>query len=189
MKLSLFIPGEPVPKQSARFRVVKFWNKTKRDYVYTVSSYQTKEVKAAESRIKQLVVQQLPHGFELMVGPLAVTKLIYCFPPLLTMKKADKEAIERGYVILKHTKPDASDNLAKLIFDAMEGIVYKNDSQISHMSAVWKVYSNKPGIYLIIEDIPESQRTYLMFGLEGRVINFDLFQQQIVPNLFNLTEI
>ena len=51
----------------------------------------------------------------------------------------------------KTTKPDITDNLAKMLFDCLEGIVYINDSQICEMYDVKKIYGFQPGIYLTIE--------------------------------------
>ena len=46
------------------------------------------------------------------------------------------------------------DNLAKNVMDAMNGIVYKDDSQVT-MATIEKAYDkNEPGVYvLVVEDV------------------------------------
>lgn len=141
MILVINIPGEPKPKQSARF--CRAGN--------TIRSYQKSSVKATEAMIKQMVKLQLPDDFEIITGPVYVRKLHYKFTPIKSMKKADKERLDRFEVVYKTTKPDLTDNLSKGLFDALEGIVYKNDSQICAMDKIRKFYSNRPGIYLELE--------------------------------------
>ena len=48
-------------------------------------------------------------------------------------------------------KPD-TDNLVKSMLDALEGTIYKNDSQICSISAK-KVYGNNPRTIYIIEEL------------------------------------
>lgn len=46
------------------------------------------------------------------------------------------------------SKPDI-DNLMKAVFDGLNGVAYKDDSQIRHVSAS-KVYDEKPGVEITI---------------------------------------
>ncbi len=157
MTINLFIPGIPKPKQSMRTSVVYnrstgepviYRNKnTGRRQVLT-QQYQDPKIKETERSIQLVAKEQLPPGFTPTDKPIIVTRLIYSFPPIKSLNKAQKQAIEEGKFVLKYTKPDLTDNLSKGLFDALQGIVYMNDSQICGMFTVWKVYSNKPGIYL-----------------------------------------
>lgn len=155
MTINLFIPGIPKPKQSMRTSVVYnrstgepvvYRNKnTGRRQVLT-QQYQNKDVKENERSIQLVAKEQLPAGFTPTDRPIAVTRLVYSFPPIKSLNKAQKQAIEEGKFVLKHTKPDLTDNLSKGLFDALQGIVYMNDSQICSMCDVFKEYSNRPGI-------------------------------------------
>ena len=148
MKLSLFIPGIPKPKQSFRARVMK--SKSGKSFVHT---YQTKEVVQQEKNIQIIVKEQLPKEFKIMENGIAVTKLWYIFLPITSMKKAYKEIINNGGYLIKTTKPDLTDNLNKGLFDALQGVLYLNDSQICSMDNVRKVYGKEPGIILELEEI------------------------------------
>lgn len=141
MKLTLIILGEPKPKQS--FRVAVIGGK--------VHKYQKADVKKAENNIQLSIIQQLPLDFEPTEKPIRITKLHYVFTPLSSFSKKTKEAISNGMQVFKHTKPDLTDNLSKGLFDAMQGIVFRNDSQICSMDNVKKVYGNRPRIEIEME--------------------------------------
>ena len=181
MIIELFIPGIPKPKQSMRTGVVYnrstgdpiiYRNKnTGRRQVLT-QQYQKKEVKENERSIQLVAKEQLPPGFTPTDKPIIVTRLIYSFPPIKSLNKAQRQAIEEGHVVLKHTKPDLTDNLSKGLFDALQGIVYMNDSQICEMSEVWKEYSSRPGttVHFRILEKDDSLIRYLdTERAEGRV--------------------
>ena len=141
MKLLLSIIGEPKPKQSARFYHAGAF----------VKSYQTADVKANESNIKMQVISQLPADFLVTARPIKVTKLHYVFSPPKKTTKRDMKAIEAGELVYKATKPDLTDNLNKGVFDALQGIIYTNDSQIISMDDVKKIYGHRPRIDIELE--------------------------------------
>lgn len=63
-----------------------------------------------------------------------------------------------GFTVPKITKPDLTDNLSKGVFDALEGIVFLNDSQIFAVKESYKLYSEKPGIRIsfnLYDDVNE----------------------------------
>lgn len=141
------IKGEPKPKQSARFRIA---GKGEKPFVM---SYQKKSVKQAEQDIISQILGQLPKDFVPFTGKLAIKKLHYVFAPIKSLKKADLQLINSGIAVYKSTKPDLTDNLSKGLFDALEGIVYLNDSQICSIDNVRKFYGNVPRTELVIEEI------------------------------------
>jgi Holliday junction resolvase RusA-like endonuclease len=141
--MKITILGEPKPKQSARFcKVGKF-----------MRSYQTKEVKQNEQNIQGQILATLPEGFVPFSEAIAITKLHYVFSPLSSFSKKQKALIDSGIIVYKHTKPDLTDNLSKGLFDAMQGIVFINDSQIVSMDNVKKYYGNIPRIEIELEEI------------------------------------
>ncbi len=146
--LRLIIPGEPVPKQSVKGRIVK--PKFGKPFV---QFYQTKEIKQQEETIKSCVIQQLPNDFKMFLGPVVVESIIFAFAPIKSMNKRDRILIDSGNIIYKFTKPDLSDNLPKLIFDALEGVVYKNDSQICYIKNTMKIYSLRPRTEIVLRGI------------------------------------
>jgi len=140
--MTITILGIPFSKQSARH--------TKSGIVY-----QTKKVKDAENNVRWQVIKQLSKGFIPYSKGVKVSKLWYIFPPtkqLLGSQKRVKQ-LESGKLFIKTTKPDLTDNLNKGLFDAMQGIVYNNDSQICEMTNVMKCYGLRPRIEIEIGEI------------------------------------
>lgn len=141
--MHLIIYGEPRAKQSAKFaKIGKF-----------MKSYQPKSVVNAEANIKMQILEQLPKDFELFTGNVVVDKLYYVFSPLKSFTKKKMELIKSGKKVFKNTKPDLSDNLNKMLFDAMQGIIYDNDSRVVGMNKVMKFYGNRPRIEIEIREI------------------------------------
>ncbi len=135
--IKIVIPGEPMPKQSARFRIITN-KKTGKSFI---SSYQSNAVVKEEKRIKDIIKQQLPKGhipFDVPVG----IRCLFVFPPLKSFSKAKLEEIASGVEVLKDTKPD-NDNLFKVVGDALEGTVIKNDSRIA-TQVLKKIYGLEP---------------------------------------------
>ena len=145
MKLKFIIPGIPQAKQSARFRIAGQGNKR------FIMSYQKKEVKDEERSIKLIIKEQLPAGFQMLTCGVRITKLHYIFPPLKTFNKKIMWQLQQGQIVPKTTKPDLSDNLNKGLFDAMQGIVFANDSQVYEMDNLRKYYGLEPRTEVEIE--------------------------------------
>ena len=80
-----------------------------------------------------------------------VLKLHFVFTPLKNIRKADLKRIMEGELLPKTTKPDLTDNLKKGLFDALQGILYSNDSIIFEEANTGKYYGKAPGIYLEME--------------------------------------
>ena len=108
--MTFTIPGDPIGKE--RPRVVK-------GHAYTPA-----KTKAYEDKVRWCFKQA--HG-KLIEGPVAVAITAYHAIPRKA-SKAVREAMESG-ARLPLKKPDA-DNIAKAICDALNGIAYKDDSQI-----------------------------------------------------------
>lgn len=130
------IKGNPKAKQSVRF--------TK-----TGHKYQPKELIQEEKNIRSQIIEQLPPNFELLKNAIKL-EVVFYFPPLKTFNKKIMNDIEKGLPVPKTTKPDL-DNLEKMVLDAMQGVVYLNDSQIYYKSSQ-KYYSNTPQINITIEE-------------------------------------
>jgi len=135
------ILGIPKPKQSARFFVMNG----------RVASHQSKKVKDNEADVRTQVMNQLEKDFVPFDCPLMVT-VLFQFPPPKSFSKKKLKQIEDGEVIYKETKPDLTDNLMKGLFDALEGILFINDSRICKVSSV-KFYSFTPKTILQIKPI------------------------------------
>lgn len=160
-KLRLIIHGTPQPKQSVRSGVVygkdrqpvKFIDKKSGKERILQTKFQPKESVENERSIKLEVLSQLPQGFKPFTGPIRVNKLHFVFPPLKTFSKKKMKLIEMGAKIYKDKKPDLMDNLNKGLFDALEGVVFLNDSQIVSSNNMEKFYGLQPRIELELEEI------------------------------------
>lgn len=141
--MKLIIQGEPKPKQSARFRNVK-GKSGKKDFIM---SYQSKEVIDNASNISKVVLSQLPLNYVPYDEPIGV-RMKFVFAALKSWNKSTKTLFESGEVIYKVSKPDV-DNLQKSVFDAMNKIVYTDDSRIAKVE-VEKIYGKEPRIELEI---------------------------------------
>jgi Holliday junction resolvase RusA-like endonuclease len=141
--MKIIIPGEPQPKQSARFRNVK-GKGGKKDFIM---SYQTKKVidnavNIGNSALSQIPLNHVPYDQAIGV------KMKFVFAPLKSWNKSVKTLFDNGEVIYKVSKPDV-DNLQKSIFDAMNKVVYTDDSRIAKVE-VEKIYGKEPRIELEI---------------------------------------
>ena len=147
--LSLVFPGEPRAIQSVRFRKVE--PKVGKAFVH---KYQPKHNEDWKSYIRVSAQSQLPKGWTLIEGPVAVGRVLFVFSPVKGLSKAEREAIEQGFLVLKDTKPDMTDNLFKGLMDALEGIVYANDSRVCrHQGDVVKAYGKAPRIEIELAEV------------------------------------
>ncbi len=133
------ILGEPMAKQSCRFtrKGIKF---------------QPQTITNNSNSLKVQIIQQLPRGYIPLDEPLEIDyKFYYSYPKALIQTKANKLKIQLGQLFYKHTKPDI-DNLQKQINDAMNSVVYLDDSRIVKISAE-KLYSDVPRIEITVTPI------------------------------------
>lgn len=137
MSLKFKILGIPQPKQSARFAIRK--GKGGKNFL---QKYQKKEVVQNERNIAFDIKSQLPEGFIPFDSALKV-KVLFVFPPLKTFSKVKLNALSTGAIIYKTTKPDLTDNLMKGTMDAMNGIVFTDDSIIAEVESK-KIYGLVP---------------------------------------------
>lgn len=137
--ISLKLFGEPMPKQSVR-SFIRGKN---------IMHYQPQEkVDRTNDYIRQ-VRAQIPVDWTPFETRVHVTKFHCIYSPLKSFSKAVMNRIEAGEMIYKETQPDLIDNLKKLVFDSMAGIVYKNDGMVVSEDNVKKYYGT--GGMILIE--------------------------------------
>lgn len=132
MDLELTIPGSPVAK--GRPRVGKY------------GTYTPKKTASFESYVSFCWASEYGH-LKPLEGALSVSIVFYLPIPKSASKKA-REAIKQG--ITKHTKKPDLDNMAKSVLDALNGLAYKDDSQIYSLT-LYKTYDENPRTELIIK--------------------------------------
>lgn len=121
------IPGAPVAKGRPRARIIQKRGQKPMPQIYT-----PEETRAEEARLREYVCLQLRAMLPRrpLAGPLRLEIVFVLQPP----QRLDKERSKRW----PHVGADV-DNFVKLFSDAMNGIIYEDDSQICAISAI-KVY-------------------------------------------------
>lgn len=142
MAIEFTIPGPPVPQ--GRPRAGKIQNGRKKGQTVLYDPKESKDYKVYVSLIAQHYAPK-----KLIEEPLSVQMKIYRGIPK-SMAKKDKAAALAG-LNRPITKPDNS-NYAKGIEDALNGVIYKDDSQIVDLS-VSKYYSDNPRVEISIKEI------------------------------------
>ena len=127
---SIMIPGDAVPQ--GRPRVVRIGGRT--------IAYDPPKSKAYKARVRQYAARNAPK--EPLEGKVTLEVRIYRSVPKSWSKKK-REAAYAG-MIWPTTKPDVS-NIVKGIEDALNGIWYKDDSQIVREYSM-KQYAREPGV-------------------------------------------
>lgn len=138
-KIKFVVFGEPVAQGRARATTVNG----------RVRMYDPKKSSEFKQYIGFVASQHAPR--KLLEGPLRVTLAIYR-PTLKSFSRRKTEQAEKG-LIRPITKPDI-DNYIKSISDALNKVIWKDDSQIVDLQ-VSKYYSEKPRIEVEIEEIDD----------------------------------
>ena len=113
-----------------------------------VTTYTDQKTKTYEQTIKAWAQRAIGSGSPLE-GPLSVDLYIRCPVPVSTSKKRTEACLQNAELPTK--KPDI-DNVIKIFLDAMNGIVYKDDTQVVRLSAK-KGYSLVPGVDVCVVQI------------------------------------
>jgi Holliday junction resolvase RusA-like endonuclease len=132
--------GIPVPKARPRFRRIgKF-----------VSTYTAAKTKTYEDQVRDAA--RLAMGStEPLETPVSVYFYLSVPVPASYSKKRTQACLSGEEKPIK--KPDLT-NVGKSLEDGMNGIVYKDDSQIVNLHMT-KVYSNEPRVEILVkEDLP-----------------------------------
>jgi Holliday junction resolvase RusA-like endonuclease len=110
-----------------------------------VQTYTDAKTKAYEETIKSWAKRAMGSRSPLE-GPVAVDLYIRLPVPASASKKRSEACVRNEELPTK--KPDV-DNILKVYFDAMNGVVYVDDTQIVRVSAK-KVYSLVPGVDICV---------------------------------------
>lgn len=113
--------------------------------------FSPKKVKDWKQAIGNIARSQFP--WDPYDGPIEVTSIQYRFPFPKTLKKATRNKISEGVVIYMDRRPDLMDNLNKATMDALNGIVFTDDSNIVRCGGLEKIYSFSPGISICFRNL------------------------------------
>lgn len=118
MKYKFEVLGEIVGKERPRVNM------------YTYRVYTPNKTKDYEFLVQQYFRMQYPK-YETLKGRISINIIAYLKIPKSTSKTKVQEMLENKISPTK--KPDA-DNIAKSILDAMNGLVFEDDNQVSKIS-------------------------------------------------------
>lgn len=130
------VPGKPQGKARPRFRKIGNY----------VSTYNTKQTTNYEKLVKLSALEQCKDKLDKEYAGLVKMSIKAYFKP-------NKSISKKQYNLLigtEHLKKPDSDNIAKIICDSLNGIAYKDDSQITMLN-VEKYYDDEEKIEVQIE--------------------------------------
>ena len=139
-KVTVRLPLEPQSKGRPRFHRIPSGG---------VSTYTPKKTENYENDIKRLY-REMTGGYIFPKDTPLHVALVFGMPiPKATSKKKREQMIAGTIYNIK--KNADIDNLAKSVLDALNGIAYPDDSQITSLN-LKKVYSEKPHIWVMIRE-------------------------------------
>ena len=110
-------------------------------------AYTPKKTRDYEKLVRDTYIQECGETF--LEGEIKAE--IHCYFPIpKSTSKKNRALMENGQIM--HTKRGDCDNLAKTILDALNGIAYKDDSQVCILE-VYKWYSEEPRVYVSLIEI------------------------------------
>lgn len=132
------IPGEIVGKARPRMNT------------RTGKAYTPTKTKTYEYLIRQWFLYNYPN-FEMTLSSVKITIIAYFdIPKSMSNKKREKMLNNE---IRPMKKPDI-DNITKIVLDALNKFVYKDDTQVIELE-VKKYYADLPKVYVKIEELEE----------------------------------
>lgn len=132
MSIRIKVPGQPQGKGRVRFGNGR--------------TYTPAKTVAYEGLIA-LAGQTVMQGHDLMEGPVYLTVTATFDIP---KSRAKKIAMVMGGGIAWHTAKPDGDNIAKAVGDGLNGIVWKDDSQLAMIKCL-KIYGDQPGLDIVVE--------------------------------------
>lgn len=135
MVTTFTIPGNP--KGKARPRV----------NTNTHRAYTPESTKQYEQTVKYSYLDAYPAGRRIHNGPCSV-EITACFPVPASWNRKKREMALAG-LLEPETKPDC-DNIAKAVLDALNGLAYKDDSQVTELT-VRKCYEKQGCVWVRIK--------------------------------------
>lgn len=146
-RLTFFVPGIPRGQSRVRSRIINGTaGKT------FVMHHKAPDQAGDEARISQILVNHAPE--RPLVGPVKLWIRAQIPVPASKSKKWKRLALE-GFIYPDNKKPDCS-NIQKHIEDCFNGVIWVDDVQVIR-GTVEKVYSEKPGYFVVLEYLPELQ--------------------------------
>lgn len=133
------IQGNPIPKGRPRFRRTKTF----------ITTYTPRKTLDFEDLVRKHSMEAMGKT-DLIESPVCVI-LYFRLPVPQSYSKKRSEACLSGLEKPMNKRGGDIDNLAKACLDAMNGIIYKDDCQITSLHCK-KVYSNVSGVNILVKE-------------------------------------
>ena len=131
MKIKLNFEIKPMAKQS--FRTTRSGQK-----------YLDPSVIKYRKAIRNMAIAQMRNQKAEKIEGAVNMNIVYAFRRPQSLSKKERNEIDGGKTVPKTTKPDI-DNLTKAILDALNGIAWKDDAQVTQIN-IQKIWSAKDQI-------------------------------------------
>lgn len=139
---TFFVAGIPVPKGSAK----SFYNKNAGKIVTMQDNRERQEPWASA-----ISYTAQKYGVKMCLGAVKLS-LIFTFPRPKSHYRTGKYSrqLRPSAPVFHVVKPDL-DKLVRCVKDALTGVAWKDDCQVSRFGDVSKTYGDKPGVFITIE--------------------------------------
>ena len=134
--IKFIVSGKPQGKARPRFRKIGNY----------VSTYTPKQTTEYEKLVKLSAIEQCKDKLNKQYTGLVKMSIKAYFKP-------NKSISKKQYNLLigkEHLKKPDSDNIAKIICDSLNGVAYKDDSQVAYLE-LEKYYAEEERVEVIIE--------------------------------------
>lgn len=133
--IDFFVEGIPQTKGSARAIRVKG-----KAYPVIINA-NAKNTKWERAVKREAALEMAGRGYRLFYGPISVAMTFF-------VKKPKRV---KGTAVMSTTRPDC-DKYIRSILDALTGICYRDDGEVSHIQAI-KFYSDRPGVQITVKGV------------------------------------
>lgn len=141
MLVKFDVLGEPMGKQRPRVRKIGNFAQT----------YTPKETITYESKVVYAYKNATDHYFGQSEIEAQITAYYQLSKVHYGKKGINKKGVEKLTGLVNPTKKPDCDNIAKIILDALNGIAYYDDSQVTKL-VVYKRYAEQPKVEVVIKE-------------------------------------
>lgn len=136
MTIKFIVSGKPQGKARPRFRKIGNY----------VSTYNPKQTTEYEKIVKLSAIEQCKDQLNKEYTGLVKMSIKAYFKPNKSISKKQYNLLIGKYYL----KKSDSDNIAKIICDSLNGVAYKDDSQVAYLE-IEKYYAEEERVEVIIE--------------------------------------
>lgn len=136
MTIKFIVSGKPQGKARPRFRKIGNY----------VSTYNPKQTTEYEKLVKSSAIEQCKDKLNKEYTGLIKMSIKAYFKPNKSISKKQYNLLIGKYYL----KKSDSDNIAKIICDSLNGVAYKDDSQVAYLE-IEKYYAEEERVEVIIE--------------------------------------